>query len=141
MNTIVSVQLVESLTGHSSDVNSVLFSPNNAGKSLLASGSSDKTIRLWNLEQHTSTTLTRHTYQVHSLAFAPEYDSDGKNLLLRSMASVSTDGTCLLWDMSTISVLKEYRHDSGAPIRVVQFSPNGLLLATGKTAFSSRLVF
>lgn len=126
----VSVQLVHTLRGHTSDVNTVVFSPTHSTSSLVASCSSDKTIRLWNLNDQSSTVLTRHTYQVHCLAFSPILDNN-KDSTAKYMASVSTDGTCLLWDLSTSSVLKEYKHDSGSPIRVCQFSFDGILLATG----------
>jgi WD40 repeat protein len=126
----VSVQLAHTLRGHTSDVNSVIFSPTHSTSPLLASCSSDKTVRLWNLNDQSSTTLTRHTYQVHCLAFSPIL-SDNNDSAARYMASVSTDGTCLLWDLTTVSVLKEYKHDSGSPIRVCQFSLDGILLATG----------
>ena len=124
----LSVQLVQTFRGHTSDVNTVLFSPREGSSPLLASCSSDKTIRLWNLDEQSAKTLTRHTYQVHCLAFAPLAEQTS----VQYMASVSTDGTCLLWDSKTNSVLKEYRHESGSPIRVCHFSPDGLLLATGE---------
>lgn len=127
----LSVQLSQTLRGHTSDVNAVLFSPTSSH--LLASCSSDKTIRLWNLNNQSSTTLTRHTYQVHWLCFSPILSEENQNdSAAKYMASVSTDGTCLLWDLSTVSVLKEYKHDSESPIRVCQFSADGTLLATGQ---------
>jgi WD40 repeat protein len=126
----LSVQLAHTLRGHTSDVNTVIFSPSHSVSPLLASCSSDKTIRLWNLNDQSSTTLTRHTYQVHCLAFSPILN-DNNDSTAKYMASVSTDGTCLLWDLTTISVLKEYKHDSDSPIRVCQFSSDGSLLATG----------
>ena len=126
----LSVQLAHTLVGHTSDVNAVIFSPIHSNTPLLASCSSDKTIRLWNLNDQSSTTLTRHTYQVHWLAFSPILN-DTNDSTAKYMASVSTDGTCLLWDLTTISLLKEYKHDSGSPIRVCQFSSDGTLLATG----------
>ena len=126
----LSVQLAYTLSGHTSDVNGVIFSPTPSMSPLLASCSSDKTIRLWNLNDQSSTTLTRHTYQVHCLALSPILN-DTHDSTAKYMASVSTDGTCLLWDLTTKSVLKEYKHDSGSPIRVCQFSSDGILLATG----------
>ncbi|CAF1124589.1 unnamed protein product [Adineta steineri] len=126
---LLSIQLAHTLRGHTSDVNSVIFSPTHAEKPLLASCSSDKTIRLWNLTSLTSKALTRHTYQVHCLAFSPILDDDNDSTT-KYMASVSTDGTCLLWDLTNHSVLKEYKHDSDSPIRVCQFSSDGVLLAT-----------
>ena len=40
-------KLIKTLNGHSSEVNSVVFSPNGV---YLASGSSDKTVSLWRVE-------------------------------------------------------------------------------------------
>lgn len=130
----LSVHLIHTLRGHTSDVNTVIFSPTHSTSPLLASCSSDKTIRLWNLDDQTSVSLTRHTYQVHCLAFSPILN-DHNDSTAKYMASVSTDGTCLLWDLTTRSVLKEYKHESGSPIRVCQFSLDGVLLATGLSIF------
>ncbi|CAF1321569.1 unnamed protein product [Didymodactylos carnosus] len=116
------VKLLHTLYGHTSDVNSCIFSPK-----LLVSCSSDKTIRAWNLdtlmENGTISPLKKHTYQVHCVSFSPieQYNY---------LASVSTDGTCLIWDCKSGSVIKNIQHESQSPIRVCQFSSDGLLLAT-----------
>ena len=84
--------LVNTLTGHSVFVYSVAFSPD--GKTL-ASGSTDTTIKLWDVATGRSiATLTGHSYWVNSVAFSP----DGKTL-----ASGSRDNTIKLWQESTVT--------------------------------------
>ena len=72
--------------GHADAVNSVAFS---ADGKLLASGSWDKTVQLWDTARGTAKQmLTGHTDVVTSVTFS----RDGKTL-----ASGSADGTVLLW--------------------------------------------
>jgi WD40 repeat protein len=75
------------LTGHTSNVNSVAFSPD--GKRIV-SGSFDRTLRLWDAGtgQPIGAPLTGHTSNVNSVAFSP----DG-----RRMVSASADNTVRVW--------------------------------------------
>ena len=88
----------------------------------LASGSKDKTVRLWDLTSKDEwITLQKHTGWINALAFSP----DGKTL-----ASGSTDKTVQLWDTTTGELLATLTgHING--ITTLAFSPNGKTLASG----------
>ncbi len=62
--------LHETLVGHNSDVESVSFNP--AG-TIIASGSQDNTVKLWNMANgQILRTLSGHTYFVYALTFSPD---------------------------------------------------------------------
>jgi WD40 repeat protein len=75
------------LVGHKGRVNSVAFSPN--GK-IVASGSDDKTIKLWNKDGELLLTIPAHDDEITSVVFSP----DGK-----IVASGSDDKTIKLWNL------------------------------------------
>jgi len=111
--------LANTLKGHSDPVWSVAISPDGQ---LLASGSWDKTIKIWNLGSgELLHDLTGHSYRVRSVAFSP----DGQLL-----ASGSRDKTIKIWDLGSGKLLHtlagHYRW-----VRSVAFSPDGQLLASG----------
>src|ERR1700681_3160439 len=83
-------KLRATLKGHTDRVISVAYSPD--GKTL-ASGSSDTTIKLWDVATgKEKATLSGHTNHVGDVVFSP----DGKTL-----ASGSEDQTIKLWAMPT----------------------------------------
>ncbi|RKU20265.1 hypothetical protein C6500_09180 [Candidatus Poribacteria bacterium] len=86
----------------------------------LASGSRDTTVRLWDINNHESRTLQKHTGWTNVLAFSP----NGKML-----ASGSVDKTVQLWDTTTGGRLATLTgHVNG--ITALAFSPDGTILAS-----------
>ncbi|MGZ3335354.1 MAG: WD40 repeat domain-containing serine/threonine protein kinase [Isosphaeraceae bacterium] len=77
------------LAGHQKEAWVLAFSPDGA---LLASGSDDHTIKLWDVDSERELlTLTGHSQTVTALAFFHEGDR---------LASVSLDGKVILWDLT-----------------------------------------
>ena len=90
----------------------------------LASGSQDKTVRLWDTDTNEELAiLQKHTGWINALAFS----SDSKRL-----ASGSTDKTVNLWDTDTGELIATFTgHLNG--IVALSFSPDGSTLASGST--------
>lgn len=101
------------------EIRAVAFSPD--GKTL-ASGSADKTIKLWNIDTGEEIcTISGHRLAVTALAFS----SDGQIL-----ATASADKTIKLWNLSTKEEISTF---SGlrSTVNSLIFSPDGQTLASG----------
>ena len=93
------------LEGHGSAVGSVVFSPDGTR---LATGSDDRTARLWDLATGAETArLEGHEGAVMSVAFSP----DGTRL-----ATGSADRTARLWDLATGAETARLEGHEGAVI-------------------------
>ncbi|PZO44198.1 MAG: hypothetical protein DCF19_03075 [Pseudanabaena frigida] len=114
---IYNIREANRLDGHSGWVRSIAFSPN--GKAI-ASGSSDSTIKLWNLDGKELHTLTGHRGGVNSVAFSP----DGKTI-----ASGSEDKTIKLWSLNGRELQTITGH--GNSVYSIAFSPDGKTIASG----------
>ncbi|MEG4840245.1 WD40 domain-containing protein [Microcoleus sp. B9-D4] len=109
---------VYTVPGHSSFVNSLAISPD--GK-ILASGSWDKTIKIWNLETtELIGTLTGHSDRVNSVAIS----YDGKMLV-----SGSSDETIKFWNLHSGDLLCTFPGHS-MEVNSVAINPNGLVIAS-----------
>jgi WD40 repeat protein len=125
---------VRIFSGHAGFVESVAFTPDGLR---LASGSYDKTIKLWETATGRELkTLTGHAGEVRSLAFSP----DGHML-----ASGSENWTIKLWDTATGRELRTLIGEGGkvesflSRVNSLVFSPDGRWLAAGNDDRTVRL--
>ena len=108
----------KSLAGHTDSVTGISFSPDGQ---LLASRSSDKTVKLWRMPdgKHLAT-LTGHTDRIGEMSFSP----DGQLL-----ATCSEDETARLWQIPDGKHLATLTGHTDS-VYGISFSSNGQLLAT-----------
>lgn len=119
------VREINRLEDHKADVNGVAFSSDN---SLIASASSDGTIKLWQVNGKKLTTLKGHGRRVNSVAFSP----DSKTII-----SGSSDGTVRLWN-SEGKELQIFKANQEV-VNSVAFSPDGTIIASGSADNTLRL--
>ena len=106
------------ISGHTHFVWSIAFSPDSQ---LLASGSWDRTVRLWSVNTgEMLDAFLGHENDVMTVAFSPNN---------RIIASGGWDATIRLWDIGTGEQERVLTHRSA--VSSVAFSPTGHMLASG----------
>ncbi|MDJ0736154.1 MAG: serine/threonine-protein kinase [Nostocaceae cyanobacterium] len=124
-------QCLHTLKGHTSMVHTVTISPKG---NILASGSSDNTIKLWNV--NTGKLLRKlggwfagHSSMVYDLAFSPNGEI---------IASASWDETIKLWQVSSGKEIRTFKGHTNS-VNSIAFNLNGQILASGSADCTLKL--
>jgi len=118
------------LREHKNSVQSIAIHPQGQ---IVASGSDDKTVKLWRLDTGQEMfSLRGHSgllAGVKAVAFSPDGDI---------LASASDDTTICLWEVRTGKQLRVLQGHTKS-VRAIAFSPDGTMLASGSTDTTVRL--
>ncbi|XP_033631060.1 transducin beta-like protein 3 [Asterias rubens] len=105
---------------HEKDINSVAISPNDK---LLATGSQDRTAKLWHLEKETSLGSFRgHRRGIWCVQFSP---------VDQALATSSADGSIKIWALSDFSCVKTFEGHDASVLNVLFLSRGMQLVSCG----------
>ncbi len=112
-------EVIKELTDHKTSVHSVAFSPDGY---LIASGSEDTTVKLWNANSGKRIkALMRHPFPILCVAFSPD-----SNIVAAGLAA----GTITFWDVNYKERIKTLKGHADRVLSIC-FSPDGKFLASG----------
>ena len=92
-------QVVNTMFGHYDQMLSLFMVKEN----ILASGSQDKTVKLWDLRLGQAFATIKHAHSVTSVA---------TNVQLNQIASAQLDGSCVIHDLNTLKLISTYNAHS-----------------------------
>ncbi|MGV0025354.1 protein kinase domain-containing protein [Phormidesmis priestleyi] len=118
-------QPLRTLVGHTQQIHTIAFSPDGM---LIASGSADKTLKLWTLGGEVVSTFLKHRLAVNAVAFQPT-PCGSLEEIVPLIASASADTTIHLWHLDGELDRTLIGHTQA--VRAIAFSPTGQLLASG----------
>jgi WD40 repeat protein len=132
MQTLMSSRYHGTLTGHTSWVDAVAFSPDGR---VLATGSWDGTVLLWDLGDRAQPHRLGQSLDGHDKVDAVAFSPDG-----RVLAAATWDDRVILWDLSDRAQprqLGQLRTGHVGAVGAVAFSADGRTLATAHELFTS----
>ncbi|KAF9120177.1 hypothetical protein BGW39_011600, partial [Mortierella sp. 14UC] len=114
------------LSGHDDSIDCIAYSPDG---NHIATGSKDKTVRVWSSQSETALHILRgHTLAVTGVAFSP---------LGLQLASCSEDKTIRTWNVETGEMLAVW--ECAAPVHALAYSPDGQQIASSGDKADVRL--
>jgi len=137
---------MHTFSGHSAIVHSIAFSP--VGETL-ASGSSDKSIRLWDtrtgkliltLSQPDQIDPGQRNRGIPGMVFAVTFSPDGTLLASGGGDGVGEYGEVVLWDLPSGKLRHRLFGPSEKQVWAVAFSPDQKLLVSGQTEGTIKLI-
>ena len=110
-------KLMKTFEGHSEIVTCVAF-----GSDEIISGSSDKSVILWNMHGDHIRTFNGHSSKINAIAFSPDFSK---------FVSAGNDHKIIVWDKESTDPLSEKSNAHNFEINALSYSPNGLEIISG----------